>query len=512
MKLLYTTFIVIFASLTLSAQTLQDGLRYAEDEMIGSARFTGMSGAFSSLGGDLSAIGLNPAGVTTFSTNRISGTLSFFGKSNDANYFNNTHSHDYSSFDDQIASFDQIGVVWAYKSDASDWNKIAFAINYNKNINYGNDISIQGRNTAGNSVTSYFLDRTNGTRLGDIEVDSNGGETQTSVYQWLGENIGYGAQQAFLGYQSYLVNPVDPNDVNNTQYTSSAAFNQVEQSNRIASEGSKSSMDIAFGGTYQKKLQLGFSLTTYSIEYNENNRIEETGYDVGSDLQYVKFNNALRVEGNGIALKFGAIYKATNNLRLSLAFHSPEWLELEEITKQSVETRFANGDNIVVAPDSENLFAPYKIITPSKFIAGTSYVFGKKGLISIDYTYQDYASLHFKEKESDADTSYFDSLNDYISDSMQAVHKINIGGEMKLDNMSLRAGTFMSTSPYKNNDDLNAVKGYSLGLGYTFDEVTLDLSYVSTQKTVSQTLSALPDAATIDQTTGRFSFGLRYNF
>jgi len=512
MKLLYITLIALFASLTISAQTLQDGLRYTEDDLVGSARFTGMGGAFSSLGGDLSAIGLNPAGVTTFSTNRISGTLSFFGKSNDANYFNNTHGHDYSSFEDQIASFDQMGVVWAYQSDASDWNKIAFAINYNKTNNFGNDIFIQGLNTAGNSVTNYFLDRANGVYLSDIEVDSNAGETRTDVYQWLGETYGYGAQQAFLGYQSYLLNPVDSNDPNNTQYTSSATFSQVEQANRIASEGSKSRIDITFGGTYQKKLQLGFSLSTYSIDFVENNRIEEKGYDAGSDLQYLKFNNTLRVEGSGLALKFGAIYKLTKSFRMSLAFHSPQWLELEETTKQSITTRFANGDVVSVAPDAENLFAPYKIITPSKFVAGTSYVFGKKGLLSVDYTYQNYANLHFKEKDSDADTTYFDSLNDYISDNMQAVHKINIGGEMKLDKMSLRAGTFMSTSPYKNTDDLNAVKGYSLGLGYTFDDITMDLSYISTQKKIKQTLSALPDAATVDQTTGKFTLGIRYNF
>jgi len=512
MRLLYTTLLLLFVSLSTNAQTLQDGLRYTDDYTVGSARFTGMGGAFSSLGGDLSAVGLNPAGATTFSTNRLSGTLSFFGNSNKSNYFDNTHAKNYSSFDDHIASFDQLGVVWVYQSDSNNWNKIAFAVNYNKTNNFGNDVVIKGLNTAGNSVTNYFLDRANGTYLSDIEVDSSAGETRTSVYQWLGENIGYGVQQAFLGYQSYIVNPVDPNDPNNTQYTSAATFSQVNHKNKIASDGSKSSMDIAFAGTYQKKLQLGFSLTTYSIDYVENNRIEENGYDAGSDLKNLRFTNVLRVEGSGMALKFGAIYKPTNNFRLSLAFHSPQWLEIEETTSQSIETHFANGDNVVVAPDSQNVFAPYKIITPSKVIAGTSYVFAKKGLISVDYTYQNYANLHFKETDADADTTYFDDLNDHIADTMQAVHKVNIGGEMKLDKLSLRAGTFFSTSPYKDTDDLNAVKGYSLGLGYTFDDITLDFSYLSSQIKVKQTLSALPDAATVDMNQGKMALGVRYNF
>jgi len=512
MKIFYTTLLLLFVSLSLTAQTVQDGLRYTKDYTVGSARFTGMSGAFSSLGGDLSAVGLNPAGATTFTTNRLSATLSFYGTTNKSNYFDNSHNSSYASFDDHIASFDQLGIVWVYKSDVSDWNKIAFTLNYNKTANYGNSMSIQGLNTAGNSVANYFLDQANGTTLSDIQVDSSNDETQSSVYQWLGENIGYGSQQAFLAYQAYLVNPVDPNDPNNTQYTSAATYSQVKHANKINASGAKSRVDIAIAGTYKKKLQLGFSLSTYSIDYEENNMLEENHYDAGSDLQNLKFRNNLTVEGSGIALKMGAIYKPTNNFRLSLAFHSPQWLEIEEYTKQSVESTFLYGDYVSVSPDVQNSFAPYKIITPSKVIVGSSLVINKKGLISVDYTYQNYANMHFKESDNEADTSYFDGVNDFIADNMKAVHSFNVGGEMKLDKLMLRGGIFTKTTPYKNKEDLGAVKGFSLGLGYTFSDVSMDLGYISTQEKVRQNISVLSDAATVDKTQGKFVLGVRYNF
>lgn len=53
-----------------------------------------------------------------------------------------------------------------------------------------------------NSIDKYFLSYANGVTLDDIEVYD--GENVTEVYRWLGENRGYGAQQAFLAYQGLI--------------------------------------------------------------------------------------------------------------------------------------------------------------------------------------------------------------------------------------------------------------------------------------------------------------------
>ncbi len=513
MKTYFTPlFIAIFLSLSLNifAQNEEDALRYASQEITGTARFTALSGAFSSLGGDLSAVGLNPAGLTTFATNRITGTLSFYNLNNDASYFNNLSNTTYSSFDDNIINIDQLGVVWVYKSNTSDWNKLAFSFNYNKQADYGNFLKIKGKNTAGNSVVDYFVDQAQGIKLGDLKIGND--ETTDFVYQWLGENIGFQAQQAFLGYQAYIINPVDSNDDNNIDYTPNAVYTTPLHNNKITSTGNKSNFDLSLGGTYKKNLQLGFGLSLISIDYTENNAITETGYATTSDLQLLKFNNVLHTEGNGVQLKIGGIYKLPNNLRLSLAFHSPQWIKIEETLTQAVHTEFSNGDIIDVAPEVENAFAPYRIITPSKIIAGASMVVGKKGLISADYSYQDYSQLRFKEIETNASSDYFDNVNGFMKQNFQATHSFNIGAEMKLSEVSLRGGTFVSSSPYKNSNSLYATKGYSLGAGFNLGKIVLDAAWIHSQNEVSRTLLALPDQAGITQIKNKILVGFRYDF
>jgi len=508
MRFLYTFLSFFFIITGIQAQNFEDAWRYSQDLPIGTARFTGMSGAFSSLGGDLSAVGLNPAGATTFTTNRITGTFSFYNTQNTASYFNQKTTSDYSSFDDHFLGLDQLGGVWVFQSDVSDWNKVALSINYNRDADYGNHLRIAGTNTAGNSATQYFVDNATGIALADIKLVDSFEED----YQWLGENIGYDAQQAYLGYQAYVINPVDPSDDNNTQYVPNALWSQLQHVNTINSTGNKSHFDFTLAGTYQKKLQLGFSFSTYGIEYTEQNTIEETNYDATSDLQYLKLRNTLRVEGSGMAIKLGGIYKVAPGVKLSLAYHSPQWLEITEYMKQAIHTEMGNGDVLDIQPGIENEFAPYKIITPSKFIVGGSAVINKKGLISIDYTYQNMARLHFKEKDADADTSYFDNINDDISNTMQPVHKLNVGGEIKLDKLTLRGGGFMATSPVKADSEAFTRNGFSAGLGYDFGGFALDLAFIQYTYKPTKSILTLPDTATVQSDSQKFSLGIRYNF
>ena len=51
--------------------TTADALRYAVDNLNGTARFRGISGAFGAVGGDLSALNVNPAGSLFFKNNLL---------------------------------------------------------------------------------------------------------------------------------------------------------------------------------------------------------------------------------------------------------------------------------------------------------------------------------------------------------------------------------------------------------------------------------------------------------
>jgi len=508
MKKLFFSIYFLFFTFILQAQSFEDAWRYSQSENLGTARFSGMSGAFSSMGGDLSALGLNPAGATTFSTNRFTGTLAFYHKNNFSDYFGSNTNSEYNLFDDQIINFDQIGAVWVFKSDVSDWNKIAVAVNFNKIADFGNSIRINGSNLNANSITDFFVDRATGVPLGEIkQIDGIDDD-----YTWLGENLGFDGQQAYLAYQAYVINPVDPNDDNNVNYVANAVFNLVDQDNRIYSIGGKSSFDFTIAGTYQKKLQLGMSFSILNIDYEENNYLIEDNYDVLSDLQYLKMKNVLRVEGDGLSLKAGFIYRLTDDLKLGFSYHSPEWFEINEYMKQSLQTKMSNGDIFNISPNIENVFEPYKLSIPSKIILGASAVLLKKGFISADYTYQNMSNIRFKEINFDADMTYFDNLNEEISDTMQAVHKLNLGAEIKLSDLSLRGGGFMSTSPLQSDSEIYTTTGYSLGLGLNVGKVVVDMSYMYTNSLNRQYLLNLPDMAKVDSNKNKFLISIRYNY
>ena len=63
------------AAMGTQAQNYTDALRYSTEELTGTARFKAMSGAFGALGGDPSAVNINPAGSAIFNASEISFSL-----------------------------------------------------------------------------------------------------------------------------------------------------------------------------------------------------------------------------------------------------------------------------------------------------------------------------------------------------------------------------------------------------------------------------------------------------
>ena len=84
----YITFILAGLSFySVQSQTVADALLYSKDNLSGTARFNAMSGAFGALGGDFSAINVNPAGSAVFSNNQVVVTFSNYNVKNNSDYF-----------------------------------------------------------------------------------------------------------------------------------------------------------------------------------------------------------------------------------------------------------------------------------------------------------------------------------------------------------------------------------------------------------------------------------------
>ena len=88
MKKLNILFVATLTMSSVMAQDITDALRYSQDEVQGTARFRSMSGAFGALGGDMSAVSINPAGSAIFTNSHASISISNLSTKNDIGYFN----------------------------------------------------------------------------------------------------------------------------------------------------------------------------------------------------------------------------------------------------------------------------------------------------------------------------------------------------------------------------------------------------------------------------------------
>jgi hypothetical protein len=488
-----------FTFSAVQSQEIKDAMRYAQDNLNGTARFRAMGGAFGALGGDLSSLNINPAGSAVFANNQVGVTLSNYNTKNNSNYFGTTTEEKDNSFD-----LNQAGGVFVFKNgnSNSDWKKFSLAVNYDNINNYNNSLFSAGTNP-NNSVDNYFLSYADGVPL-NILRDSD--------YN----NLDSGAQQAFLGYQGYIINPEDPNNNNNTLYTSNVpAGGNYYQENSVITNGYNGKLSFNAATSYRDKLYIGVNLNSHFTDYRQSSSFyEENSAPLSNNytVTRLRFDNELYTYGTGFSFQLGAIAKVTDEIRLGLAYESSTWYHLsDEFSQKLVAVSSANNQpdtNDAVDPQVTNLYEPYKLQTPSKLTGSFAYVFGKSGLISIDYAMKDYSNTKFKPEND----SYFNTVNNYMGSVLDKTNEVRVGAEYKINALSLRAGYRYEQSPYKNKTTVGDLTGYSAGLGYNFGSTKLDLAYSTAERSSQQGFfnQGFTDGANIKTTNNNVSLTLLF--
>lgn len=67
----------LLVSMGMGAQTIYDVTKMTEKDLNGTARFVGMGGAMGALGGDMSTIATNPAGIGIYRSNDVTASFGF---------------------------------------------------------------------------------------------------------------------------------------------------------------------------------------------------------------------------------------------------------------------------------------------------------------------------------------------------------------------------------------------------------------------------------------------------
>lgn len=464
MKKIFFLFITGLTFSTSYSQSVSYATRYAQDNLTGTARFRAMGGAFGALGGDLSSISVNPAGSAIFLNNQVGITFSNQNTKNSSNYYENETNDKDNSF-----LLNQAGGVFVFHNDNPDtnWKKIAVGATYENTNNFNNNIVSVGTNPT-NSIDSYFLANANGIPLSDI----NGFDFRDMFYD---------EQQAYLGVRGKVIVPVS-NAGNNTQYISNVpAGGNYYQENEIVSSGYNSKLSFNIATSYKDRLYFGGNINIHVTDYRRTSTFYEDNdkpLQPNETISSLRFNNELYTYGNGFSIQLGAIAKVTESLRLGLSYESNTWYELyDEVTQSLYTTTQADGGqpiNNSVNPNWTNVYESYTLQTPGKFTFSGAYIFGKSGLISIDYAIKDYAGTKFKAISDDDD---FTGVNNQINDNLTSNGELRIGGEYKIKQLSLRGGYRFEGSPYKNETTIGDLTSYSAGLGYNFGGTKIDLAY-----------------------------------
>lgn len=491
---------------TIYAQNISDALRYSDSEVQGTARFRALSGAFGALGGDMSAVSINPAGSAIFNSSHASISLSNNNKNNDVTYFNGFNNSSNSDI-----GLNQVGasIVLKNKSQNSDWNKIVFGFAYDRTNNYNNDWVATGKNS--NSIDSYFMQTTLNQEipLGILKLQP--GEYIEEAYADIGANYGYGFQQAFLGYWAGIIDPVNMDNTTNDEnidYISNIASGNFDQRYAKSTTGYNGKFSINFATQYKEKLSLGINLNSHFIDYESYTGFSESNQNDGSLVNNVYFNNLLNTTGTGFSFQLGGILKITQELRAGLNYNSPTWYTISEELVQDINSNYADPEIGYIA-DITNIFPDYKIQTPSKLTGSLAYVFGKQGLISFDYSVKDYSKIKLKPT-SDPDFNY---QNNFFNNDLKSISIYRIGGEYKLNQFSFRGGYRMEESPYRNETTVGDLTGFSLGLGYSFGNTKLDLTFDKSERDTNSQLFdiGLTDPAKLNTENTNVTLSLSFN-
>lgn len=483
MKKIYLPLLAIFSLVQAQAQEFNpaDAVKISSQQVNGTARFNAMGGAFGALGGDISALQINPAGSALYNYNNFSftGNLQI---QNNKSIFEGTKATAKEN-DVNLSNFGAIFVVDSKNQDQA-LKKVTIGIGYHTNARFNDRYFSNG--VSNQSVTNYFLDHANygynGGRVPLDYVQTREGESITDLYDYLNSiQNGFSAQQAMLAYQGYLIN-----DTNNG-YVLNGSGNSFYQENETYVSGFNNQLTGNVGLDINKKLYLGANLNVHFIDYLTSSAIYEQNQSPVTDgYRELLFTNHTYTYGSGFSFNVGGIFKATEEFRIGASYQSPTWMSLQDEFSQSLQTNIIQDNELNfynIDPAITTLYNKYNIKNPGAFSGSLAYVFGSKGLLSFDYTRKDYSTIEYK-----ADGADYSLVNNYYKNNLQATNEFRIGGEYRLNQVSLRAGYRFASSPYRNKDLMDDLTSYSTGIGYSFGASRLDLGYQFWQQDSQQNM------------------------
>jgi hypothetical protein len=471
-----------------TAQTIDDAFRYSQIFYGGSARFMSMGGAFTALGGDISSLSQNPAGIGVFRASELTVSPQLFQIKTKAGFNGVATSSNLSDF-----NLSQIGIVANLISNNNEAGLITLNLGYsfNKTNNLSQSTVIKGTSNS-SSMADYWVSQANGNTKAGLPDNAWMANKTFLIDTLSGSGTLYGT-----AFSNYGDNPPSvygqtiQRIITNTGYTGEHAF----------SLGGNFSNKIFFGAT------LGITQLRYSSEYEH---LESTDLALPSQLKNFTYTDYYEEKGTGYSLKFGVIIKPIEALRIGLAFHSPTWYKINDYFYTDLTSSFTDGGHYEASIDPQRY--NYSLATPYRVLAGLALQIKKFALLSADYEYVDYSTARFSETGED-----YTNENNQIKNSLKPTSNIRFGGEFRVSNLYLRAGYGFYGKSFSSTED-NANLDYntiSFGAGIREQNISIDFAFTNykySQKYILYPVDAGVDLAVANLNTIKNMFTLTFGY
>lgn len=411
----------------------QDVQRFSEQKIMGTARYVGMGGAMTAIGGDPSAVIDNPAGLGLYRRSEISLTLD-----ETLDYSQQKGSNDI--YLRARFAVPQVSAIWALGNTAKQRGVIFsnFMFSINRLANFNRDLVVKGKDMG--MVETICL-KTNGLA-----------EKYLHDQPWYDDEIGW---LSILGYESYLIDPAE-NDI----WIPAVDF--TDGSLSITETGAVDQYTFSWATNISNQWYVGLNLNIPTLSYNKRISLLET-----DRIQSAEIKSLYHAMGVGFGGTIGVIYRPFQFLRLGASFQTPTWMALSVQTEGDAYTTIAAQSYEILTPESGVIST--NIIAPLRSSISLAGQIGNHAMIAVQYDY-----------------SHAADMND--------VHSMRIGLEVQAyRGLFINTGYVYESSFLKNEPivglDYNSVRTdmdyryaafsqyASAGIGYRSDVVTVQLAY-----------------------------------
>jgi hypothetical protein len=391
MKATLLSIIATFSAVSLMAQTPEDVLRYSYFPQHGTARSMAIGGAMGSLGGDISSLYVNPAGLGLYKTREVVLSPGFIFNNDKSTYRGSSEAANKSAFD-----LGTSGIVLGFKSPYGRKTSEAFSFGISQTANFNNVVSYSGQNDY-SSYTEQFAEEIANSGLDLDQILNNPAYaygTAPAIYTYLVDTFPQGNGLVVKGLPEFLL-------------ADGIALNQQK---RIETLGGIYELAFGYGANTNDKFYWGLSVGVPIVSYDRNIKYTESDPSGNTDnnFDFFELNNRLTTRGAGINAKLGLIFKPVESVRLGLALHTPTYYSLtdRETGELTANTEGYHGLASVQSTTFTGGAAGkthYTALTPFKAIISASYVLSEssdvrqqKGFITGDIEYIGYPGANFK--------------------------------------------------------------------------------------------------------------------